>query len=285
MIRWCRRCWPKRACKFCSFEFCFPTMRQRHSHEQVSLAGSLLLAHPALRDLNFRRSVILMSTHSADGAMGVVLNRPLGKRLGELNGEFALSPLAGVPLFGGGPVEPGQLLLAGDATRWFQQSYASATCKRYTESVSFPDVRWPGQDTAGNTLTVDWFSETLNLPDKTATDTSDYIVQAWLHIDGTLTLSGDGSHTFSGAMYARIKKDGVPVSGYILLGQGTNSGGPPVTLALTPGETNIPIRVPATGGTSTYTVELSFKNTCAVNSAFISCGLANANFAGLAIVK
>lgn len=112
MIRWCRRCWPKRACKFCSFEFCFPTMRQRHSHEQVSLAGSLLLAHPALRDLNFRRSVILMSTHSADGAMGVVLNRPLGKRLGELNGEFALSPLAGVPLFGGGPVEPGQLLLA-----------------------------------------------------------------------------------------------------------------------------------------------------------------------------
>ena len=90
-------------------------MRQRHSHEQVSLAGSLLLAHPALRDPNFRRSVILMSTHSADGAMGVVLNRPLGKRLGELNGEFALSPLAGVPLFGGGPVEPGQLLLAGDA--------------------------------------------------------------------------------------------------------------------------------------------------------------------------
>ena len=44
--------------------------------------------------------------------MGVVLNRPIGKRLGELNGEFALGTLAGVPLFRGGPVQTKQLLLA-----------------------------------------------------------------------------------------------------------------------------------------------------------------------------
>lgn len=77
-----------------------------------TLAGSLLLAHPVLRDPNFRRSVVLMSVHNSEGAMGVVLNRPTRRRLGEINGDFALGPLAGVPLFQGGPVHPEQLILA-----------------------------------------------------------------------------------------------------------------------------------------------------------------------------
>jgi putative transcriptional regulator len=76
------------------------------------LAGQLLLAHPAMRDPNFRRTVVLMSAHNEDGALGVVLNRPLGKQLGELSGDFALTPLAGVPLYKGGPVQPEQLVLA-----------------------------------------------------------------------------------------------------------------------------------------------------------------------------
>ena len=87
-------------------------MRERRTNTKETLAGSLLLAHPSMRDPYFRRSVILMSAHNAEGAMGVVLNRPLGKRLGELNGEFALGPLAGVALFQGGPVQTEQLLLA-----------------------------------------------------------------------------------------------------------------------------------------------------------------------------
>jgi len=86
-------------------------MRERRQARKESLAGTLLLAHPAMRDPNFRRAVVLMSVHNAEGAMGVVLNRPLGQRLGELNGEFALGALAGVPLFTGGPVQTEQLLL------------------------------------------------------------------------------------------------------------------------------------------------------------------------------
>jgi putative transcriptional regulator len=92
-------------------------MRERRQGTKETLAGSLLLAHPAMRDPNFRHSVLLMSVHNAEGAMGVVLNRPMGKRLGELNGEFALGPLAGVPLFAGGPVQPAQLVLAAWETR------------------------------------------------------------------------------------------------------------------------------------------------------------------------
>lgn len=81
------------------------------------MAGSLLLAHPAMKDPNFRRSVVLMSAHNAEGAMGVVLNRPLGKRLGELSGDFAMGPLAAVPLYKGGPVQNEQLVLAAWQTR------------------------------------------------------------------------------------------------------------------------------------------------------------------------
>lgn len=87
-------------------------MRERRKVTKDTLAGSLLLAHPAMRDPNFRRSVVLMSAHNAEGAMGVVLNRPLGKRLGQLSGDFALGPLAGVQLFTGGPVQTEQLVLA-----------------------------------------------------------------------------------------------------------------------------------------------------------------------------
>jgi len=93
-------------------------MRERTRKTAESLAGSLLLAHPvALRDPNFFRTVILMSTHGEDGAMGVVLNRPLGKRLGELKGDFALGPLSATPIFTGGPVETGQLILAAWQSR------------------------------------------------------------------------------------------------------------------------------------------------------------------------
>ena len=92
-------------------------MRERSKISRDTLAGSLLLAHPAMKDPNFRRSVVLMSSHTAEGAMGVVLNRPMGKRLGELSGDFALGPLSSVPLFTGGPVQNEQLVLAAWQTR------------------------------------------------------------------------------------------------------------------------------------------------------------------------
>jgi putative transcriptional regulator len=86
-------------------------MRER-GKATLSMAGSLLLAHPAMQDPNFRRTVVLLSAHSDDGAMGLVLNRPMLKQLGELNVEFAEGPLAGVPVYKGGPVQTEQLILA-----------------------------------------------------------------------------------------------------------------------------------------------------------------------------
>jgi len=85
--------------------------RRSKSRKSTGVAGSLLLAHPGLKDPNFQYAVILMSEHDEEGAMGVVLNQPEGRKLGALNGDFALGPLAQVPIFRGGPVQEKQLIL------------------------------------------------------------------------------------------------------------------------------------------------------------------------------
>jgi len=94
-------------------------MREDIHRTQDSLTGSLLLAHPGLRDQNFKRTVVLMTSDGAEGAIGVVLNRPLNRRLGDLGGEFALSPLSGIAVFQGGPVQTEQLILAA----WKRQAH------------------------------------------------------------------------------------------------------------------------------------------------------------------
>lgn len=78
-----------------------------------SLAGTVLLAHPALTGDTFYRSVVFLSAHTqSDGALGFVLNAPVGKNLCDLQNEFTYGPLAHVPLFRGGPVQEQQLMFA-----------------------------------------------------------------------------------------------------------------------------------------------------------------------------
>jgi putative transcriptional regulator len=77
-----------------------------------SLAGRLLVAEPDLLDPNFSRSVVYLVEHSPEGAMGVVLNRPMGRLFGEITRDPAAVALLGeVPVFHGGPVKAGVVLL------------------------------------------------------------------------------------------------------------------------------------------------------------------------------
>lgn len=70
-----------------------------------SLRGQLLVASPAIEDPNFRRSVVLIGHHDADGALGVVINRPTGTTLAEAAPPVAEMTGDGeLELFVGGPV-------------------------------------------------------------------------------------------------------------------------------------------------------------------------------------
>jgi putative transcriptional regulator len=74
------------------------------------LKGHLLVASPQLADPNFARTLVLMIDHSQEGALGVVVNRPLTKTIQELWREVGSAPChSRQPVYAGGPV-PGPLL-------------------------------------------------------------------------------------------------------------------------------------------------------------------------------
>jgi putative transcriptional regulator len=88
-------------------------MRNRGKNAPQNLTGSLLIAHPSMMDPNFRRAVLFISAHDAeDGAIGVILNRPLDKHVSDLVSEEPPHGLADVPVFLGGPVGKNQLMFA-----------------------------------------------------------------------------------------------------------------------------------------------------------------------------
>ena len=80
----------------------------------VSLAGRLLVSHPSLKDGNFRETVVLLHSHSVtQGAVGVIINRPLPAALAEASPPLQGTPLARIPLFQGGPVSADRFVLGG----------------------------------------------------------------------------------------------------------------------------------------------------------------------------
>lgn len=78
----------------------------------MTLTGKLLVAMPGMSDPRFERSVIFMTVHSGEGAMGLIVNKPapdlkLADVLDQLvEGEVSVETGLGVHI--GGPVETGR---------------------------------------------------------------------------------------------------------------------------------------------------------------------------------
>lgn len=73
-------------------------------------AGMFLVADPGMKDPRFARSVVFLVEHSADGAMGLIVNRRSEVPVSEALSGF--DPHATDPhkLYFGGPVEPGRIM-------------------------------------------------------------------------------------------------------------------------------------------------------------------------------
>lgn len=73
------------------------------------LSNQFLIAMPGMTDPNFSQTVTLVCEHSARGALGIVINRPLTMNLGEVFGQLGLdasqSRVARDPVLQGGPVQ------------------------------------------------------------------------------------------------------------------------------------------------------------------------------------
>ena len=76
--------------------------------ESNSLAGHLLIAMPSMLDPNFSQTVTYICEHSDQGALGLIINRPLDIDLGEIFAQLELTDpdaaIAGNPVLQGGPV-------------------------------------------------------------------------------------------------------------------------------------------------------------------------------------
>lgn len=81
--------------------------------ESSSLANHFLIAMPAMSDPNFSRTLTFLCEHNAEGALGIIVNRPLDLDVGTLFERVAV-PLTpgenqakyrGLPVYFGGPVQ------------------------------------------------------------------------------------------------------------------------------------------------------------------------------------
>lgn len=86
------------------------------STRATGVAPALLLSMPQLMDPNFHRAVVLLCEHTAEGAFGLIINRPTETSASE---AVQLMPPpdrdGGLNLWTGGPVEPQRgWILTGD---------------------------------------------------------------------------------------------------------------------------------------------------------------------------
>ena len=71
--------------------------------------NQFLIAMPAMTDSNFAQTVTLIWEHNAEGALGIVINRPLQMRLADVFEQLKMPTAPGVsgdqPVLQGGPVQ------------------------------------------------------------------------------------------------------------------------------------------------------------------------------------
>ena len=79
-----------------------------------NLRGQLLVASPTLVDPNFLRTVVLITEHNDEGAMGIILNRPATTTVTEAAPELEDLVEPGDDVFVGGPVQPSSVIVLAE---------------------------------------------------------------------------------------------------------------------------------------------------------------------------
>jgi putative transcriptional regulator len=94
--------------------------------EAVSLSNQLLIAMPGMADPNFSATVTLICEHSDEGALGIVINKPLILTLGEVFKQLDLqdadSTYAANAVMDGGPVGADRGFVLHDSGHFYENS-------------------------------------------------------------------------------------------------------------------------------------------------------------------
>lgn len=103
-----------------------PAQAPAEEEQMVSLKGRMLVATKKLHDPNFRETVVYMLEHKAQGAFGLVINRPIGEMThGELREKLGITGEASegkLRIFSGGPVGTDEGYLLHSSEKLFESS-------------------------------------------------------------------------------------------------------------------------------------------------------------------
>jgi putative transcriptional regulator len=106
-----------------------------------SLQDHFLIAMPAMADPNFNQTVTYICKHDAEGAFGIVINRPSDLSLGEMLSQLAIDltdrSLAERPVMHGGPVEPERGFVLHRSEQTYEGTLSASAEIKLTSS---PDV-------------------------------------------------------------------------------------------------------------------------------------------------
>ena len=107
------------------------TFGEQPQAEQGFLHGKLLIAMPGMADARFEKSVILMCSHSAQGALGLIVNKPIpGLPFRDLMAKMDIE-VSGVtpsnPILFGGPVDTDRGYVLHGNERAIRQSTLAIT--------------------------------------------------------------------------------------------------------------------------------------------------------------
>ncbi len=106
-----------------------------------SLTNQLLIAMPGMADPNFSTTVTLICEHNTDGALGIVINRPLQLNLAGLFKQLDVAdndPAAATcPVLLGGPIGPDKGFVLHDSEHTFKNSIAvsSEICLTFSRDI------------------------------------------------------------------------------------------------------------------------------------------------------
>ncbi len=113
-----------------------------------SLCNQLLIAMPGMADPNFNSTVTLVCEHNGAGALGIVINRPMGMKLGGLFEQFDLEEpdqsIASHPVLSGGPVARDRGFVLHNPGPKFESSVAVSTDIQLTLSRDVIDAMASG---------------------------------------------------------------------------------------------------------------------------------------------
>ena len=114
-----------------------------------SLSNQFLIAMPGMADPNFNSSVTLICEHNEYGALGIVINRPLGLTLAELFEQLSIddydNAVSSSNVLCGGPVMPERGFVLHEAGKSWDSSLVISDTLHLTVSRDVLDAMAAGE--------------------------------------------------------------------------------------------------------------------------------------------